>query len=69
MGKVGIGLGKANEVSEAIRKAGEAPGGMITVPLVRGTIRTKRRPLWRRPRAEAGFAGTGVIAGGPSAPF
>lgn len=66
-GKVGIALGKANEVSEAIRKGLEqAKRQMIPVPVARGTIpheavgehgaaRVMLRP--------AG-AGTGVIAGG-----
>jgi len=66
-GKVGIALGKANEVSEAIRKGlDQAKRQMIPVPVSRGTIpheavgehgaaRVMLRP--------AG-AGTGVIAGG-----
>jgi small subunit ribosomal protein S5 len=38
-GKVGIGTGKANEVSEAVRKALEsARRAMVKVPVVNGTI-------------------------------
>src|SRR5678815_4766126 len=38
-GKVGVGLGKANEVSDAIRKAGEgAKKRMFEVPMIRTTI-------------------------------
>ena len=39
MGKVGVGLGKSNEISDAIRKAGEnAKRSMMRVPLMGGTI-------------------------------
>jgi small subunit ribosomal protein S5 len=68
MGKVGIGLGKANEISEAIRKGTEtAKRSMIRVPLLGGTI-----PFEVRGKYGAGnivlkpaSPGTGVIAGGP----
>jgi small subunit ribosomal protein S5 len=67
MGKVGVGLGKSNEISDAIRKAGEnAKRSMMKVPLMGGTI-----PFTVRGKFGAGkvilkpaTAGTGVIAGG-----
>jgi small subunit ribosomal protein S5 len=67
-GWVGAGLGKAQEVPEAIRKALErAKKGMIKVPILNNTIPYQvtgefgSGKVLLRPAAE----GTGVIAGGP----
>ena len=67
-GKVGAGLGKAQEVPEAIRKALEkAKKEMIQVPILQNTIpyavvgRFGSGRVLLRPATE----GTGVIAGGP----
>lgn len=66
-GKVGVALGKANEIADAIRKASEsARAGQIPVPILNNTIpyavvgRFGSSHVMLKPAA----AGTGVIAAG-----
>lgn len=66
-GSVGVGLGKANEVPEAIRKGATlARRSMVTIPMKHGTI---SHPVFNRYKAakvllQPASQGTGVIAGG-----
>jgi small subunit ribosomal protein S5 len=67
-GRVGIGYGKAREVSIAIQKAvNSAKKSMFSVPLIKGTIphevnaKKGAGHVFMKPAAH----GTGVIAGGP----
>lgn len=67
-GKVGLGIGKANEVPDAIKKAiQDANKSIITIPLIDG--RTVAHEAIGRAGAarviiKPAAAGTGVIAGG-----
>jgi len=66
--RVGVGLGKAKSVADAIAKGTKkAQKSMITVPIINGTIGSsikfhfKSATILLRP----GKAGSGIIAGGP----
>jgi small subunit ribosomal protein S5 len=66
-GSVGVGLGKANEVPEAIRKgAAAARRAMIRVPMRGGTIAHPVLTEFKSARVmmKPASHGTGVIAGG-----
>lgn len=67
-GRVGYGFGKANDVTEAIRKSVEkAKLNMITIPIKKNTLphevlgQFKSAAVFLKPAAP----GTGIIAGGP----
>ena len=67
-GRVGYGFGKANDVSEAIRKSiDRAKRNLVTVPVKNGTLphemigKYKASQILLKPACP----GTGIIAGGP----
>ncbi|HCC37780.1 MAG TPA: 30S ribosomal protein S5 [Treponema sp.] len=67
-GSVGFGFGKANDVSEAIRKSiDKAKRNMIKLPVKNGTIPHEVIGLFKASRVllKPACSGTGIIAGGP----
>ncbi len=67
-GRVGFGFGKANDVTEAIKKSiDKAKRNLVTVPIKNGTIphdilgKYKSSSVLLKPAC----SGTGIIAGGP----
>jgi len=67
-GKVGYGFGKANDVSEAIRKSiDKAKRNMIHLPVKNGTIPHEVKGFFKSSQVllKPACSGTGIIAGGP----
>jgi small subunit ribosomal protein S5 len=67
-GRVGFGFGKANDVSEAIRKSiDKAKRSMVKLPIKNGTIPHEVTGLFKASHVllKPARSGTGIIAGGP----
>ncbi|MDR0909451.1 MAG: 30S ribosomal protein S5 [Spirochaetaceae bacterium] len=67
-GRVGYGFGKANDVSEAIKKSTErAKRNLIQLPVKNGTIPHEVIGKFKASRVllKPACSGTGIIAGGP----
>ncbi|MBN2810807.1 30S ribosomal protein S5 [Treponema zuelzerae] len=67
-GRVGFGFGKANDVTEAIRKSiDKAKRNMIHVPIKNGTIPHDIQADFKSSSVllKPACSGTGIIAGGP----
>ncbi len=67
-GKVGVGLGKAKSVADAIQKAiNKARKSLILVPIIDGTIGKSVALKYKGARIliRPGKSGSGLIAGGP----
>ena len=67
-GKVGFGFGKANDVSEAIRKSiDKAKRNLIKLPIKNGTIPHDIQGMFKSSVVllKPACSGTGIIAGGP----